>query len=124
MRVFIIEPCKTQGKYILIERYINKKHNIYIEAGFKSNGASVPRLFWWLLPPFHPDYIEACFVHDKFCDMQKYRQADKLFNALLKEHPRSKKYRRVLFVGGVKLWHFIAYREDNKPRMWLKLIKK
>jgi len=34
-----------------------------VPQGFISNGASVPRAFWALIPPFGP-YAAACVVHD------------------------------------------------------------
>jgi hypothetical protein len=37
---------------------------IVIPKGFKTDGASVPRLLWWLFPPFGGDYDQAAVLHD------------------------------------------------------------
>lgn len=115
-----IRPVK--GGYILINTFIFA--DVCVKRGFVSNGASVPRMLWWLLPPFHPDYIIACFTHDYLCDKEQYKKADRVFNLMLKLHPRSKKWRRVLMVNAVKLWHKIAYDVNNQKRFWFKLIQK
>ena len=35
-----------------------------VPAGFEFDGASVPRLFWWLLPPLSGESAEAAALHD------------------------------------------------------------
>lgn len=35
-----------------------------IPVGFETDGASVPRLLWWLYPPFGADYECAAVLHD------------------------------------------------------------
>lgn len=37
---------------------------IVVPAGFVTDGASVPRLLWWLFPPFGGNYDEAAVIHD------------------------------------------------------------
>ena len=39
---------------------------ISVPTGFKTDFASVPRLFWWLLPPWGK-YGKAAVVHDYLC---------------------------------------------------------
>jgi len=118
--IISIKPVKNGYEVLNSFRF----GDVIIKQGFISNGASVPRVFWWLLPPFHPDYITACIIHDYLCDKGCYLKADIVFNFALKYHPRSKKYRRVLFMSAVKSWHFVAYDNNNQDRAWLKLIKK
>jgi hypothetical protein len=43
----------------------------WIPPGFESDGASVPRLMWWLYPPFGEAYEPATWLHDAL-----YRQAE------------------------------------------------
>jgi hypothetical protein len=57
----------------LIVSHINERHWIVeqdwrtkfctVKAGFVSNGASVPRIFWWLEPPAGR-LFEAAVLHD------------------------------------------------------------
>jgi Protein of unknown function (DUF1353) len=36
-------------------------------AGALTDGASVPRLLWWLFDPYCGKYREAAVVHDEYC---------------------------------------------------------
>lgn len=38
-----------------------------VPAGYLSDGASVPRIFWWVLPP-QGDYGQAAVLHDYLCE--------------------------------------------------------
>jgi hypothetical protein len=40
---------------------------VYVPAGYLSDGASVPRVFWELIPPWGP-YGQAAVVHDMLCE--------------------------------------------------------
>lgn len=42
--------------------------NVRVPAGFTSDGASVPRPLWWLLPSWGR-YSSAAIVHDYLCRM-------------------------------------------------------
>lgn len=42
-----------------------------VPAGSESDGASVPRLLWWLYPPFGESYEPATWLHDEL-----YRNAE------------------------------------------------
>jgi hypothetical protein len=42
------------------DRYID------VETGFRTDGATIPRFLWWLLPPMG-EYSQACTLHDKLC---------------------------------------------------------
>jgi hypothetical protein len=44
-----------------------------VETGFKTDGATIPRLLWWLLPPMG-EYSQACTLHDKLCQTYKITQ--------------------------------------------------
>lgn len=50
--------------------YIGEKgsaHWISIDEGYLTDGASVPRLFWSLVPPMGR-YAAAAVIHDKLCE--------------------------------------------------------
>lgn len=56
-----------------------------VPAGFRSDGASVPVLFWWFMPP-RGDHLRAAILHDFFCDhpeVCRQRTADALFIEML-----------------------------------------
>lgn len=40
---------------------------VTVPAGYLSDGASVPRMVWWLLPPWGA-YGQAAVVHDLLCE--------------------------------------------------------
>lgn len=40
--------------------------HVDVESGFLTDGATVPRWLWWLLPPIG-EYSQACTLHDKLC---------------------------------------------------------
>lgn len=42
---------------------------ITVPAGYDTDFASVPRLFWRILPP-HGPYVPAAVVHDWLCDLR------------------------------------------------------
>lgn len=37
-----------------------------VETGFLTDGATIPRFLWWLLPPID-EYSQATTLHDKLC---------------------------------------------------------
>jgi len=56
--------------------------DITVPAGFESDGASIPRLFWWLIGgPFSGKYRDAAVLHDYLCKHPDYtrKQADDIF---------------------------------------------
>jgi len=58
---------------------------VSVPKGFVTNGASVPRIFWWLCAPMAGPFGEASVVHDylysSFSDCQSRSFADKaLYN--------------------------------------------
>lgn len=44
---------------------------ITVPAGFMTDGASVPRILWWFLPPWGDRATRAAIIHDFACDMLK-----------------------------------------------------
>lgn len=49
------------NKWQLIENW--QSPFLFIPAGFETDGASVPRLFWWFASP-SGDLFEAAIIHD------------------------------------------------------------
>jgi len=94
------------NKVILVKPFRVSKEFV-IPAGYKSNGANIPRLFWWFIPPFKPKYLPAVIAHDWLCDKERYKEADEMFEKLLLEIEDSFKTR--VMIRAVKLYHKIFY---------------
>ena len=124
-----------EGRFALIERW---KCNYIVGAGFENlaiqkdyatNGASIPRVFWWILSPFDPRYIEETTIHDNLCDRKQYKRADAWFEQLLIDNDEIAAWHRKVFISSVKGWHWVAYQdagyfEQAEPRAWLRIVKK
>jgi len=97
-------------------RFILKKpfriENIQIPKGYKTNGANIPRIFWWFIPPFKPKYLPAVIVHDYLCDKDKYTLADDLFEKILVDYIENS-FRTRIMVKAVRLYHKIKYGVYN-----------
>lgn len=68
-----VGSLKVDGKWIRVA--ILQSEFIYdspefglvqVPCGFKSDGASVPKILWNVYPPFGK-YLEAAIIHDWFC---------------------------------------------------------
>jgi len=86
----IVEPIPNTELYILCENAVWTYRGIKytVPKGFKSDGASIPRIFWSLsTTPYHPTVIRAAFFHDYFYQKQPIsrRLADQIFYVLLLE---------------------------------------
>jgi hypothetical protein len=87
-----VVPAKTGGKiYKLAEvlEYVTsvlKEPIITIPAGYESDGASVPRVFWSLFPP-SGQYTAAAVVHDWLCDTRttSWREAHEVFDEAMRD---------------------------------------
>jgi len=44
--------------------YLSSKGTIFVPAGFRSDGASIPRIFWSIFSPFNGDYFDGALIHD------------------------------------------------------------
>lgn len=60
-----------------------------IKKGFKTDGASIPRIFWSLYPPYKSEYFTACVIQDWLCSKaineESIKNAYKLADLALKE---------------------------------------
>lgn len=82
--------------------------DVTVPAGYRTNGADIPRIFWSIFPPNKSDYLPAVIVHDYLCDKDDYIRADKYFEEILRSlgvKPVSK----FLLVFSVKLYHRAKY---------------
>ena len=109
------EDVKLQpapGKKFIVLESISYK-DIVIPKYFATNGADVPRLFWFLYPPNKPDYLPAVLVHDYLCNLEQYEKADKYFEEILISLG-IRKINIFLLVGAVRIYHKIRYKGINK----------
>lgn len=102
--------------------------NLIINTGYTTNGASIPRIFWWILSPFDPRYMEEATIHDNLCDEKQYKRADAWFEQLLIDNDDIKMWHRKAFIKNVKFWHWLAYQnagyfEQAQSRAWLKFLE-
>lgn len=97
--------------------------SVTIPSGYLTDGASVPRLFWWLLPPWGK-YGQAAVVHDILCEhlrMElggteikiKRSHADWLFREAMKEAGISW-IKRTIMYSGVRLFTSLQMRLNRK----------
>lgn len=46
----------------------DRRKEIIVPSGYTTDGASIPKVFWWLLSPFE-NYFKCCTLHDYLCDL-------------------------------------------------------
>jgi len=81
---------------------------VVVPKGYRTDGASVPRLFWWLFPPNRTDYLPCAIIHDYLCDMGRFKEADEMFRACLEEL-RVDWFSRTVMYLAVRIYHLIRY---------------
>lgn len=67
LKVAILNEDDQGNVYTLLEdvTVVWQGHTLVIPAGFKSDGASVPKFFWrWVFPPGDSRALLAAFAHD------------------------------------------------------------
>ena len=114
-----VTPLKG-NKYKVIKKIVYK--DIVVPAGYRTDGANIPRILWSFVPPNKSDLLPAVIIHDYICDQRQYKKADNYFEDVLKSLSVNKTLIKIL-VTGVRVWHKVAYTEDNQDRAWFKLLK-
>jgi len=76
----ILKPT-FDNKFILDNDY--EIAGIKISKGYETNGADVPRVFWWFIPPFKPKYLPAIIVHDFLFENKQYKKGNDIFEQIL-----------------------------------------
>ena len=99
-----ISPTQD-NKYVLLDDY--KILNVTVPKYYKTNGANIPRVFWFIIPPFKPKYLPAVIVHDYLCDKEEYTRADEMFTSIL--HNIEKSWKTTTMIWAVKAYHKIKY---------------
>ncbi|EAI2953512.1 DUF1353 domain-containing protein [Campylobacter coli] len=96
-----------KDKFEVVENYEFSLPNYkgIVPKGFKTDSASIPRLFWSLFPPFKSEYFSACVVHDFLCEKANSRSDYKIADLALKE--------AMAFLGCSKFKIFVFYHSCN-----------
>jgi hypothetical protein len=85
-KVKIFTQTLEDGQEVLLASF--RYRDQVVPAGFVFDGASTPRLFWSIIPPFKKTKRAAC-VHDWMCKNAKNnkdrKKADQYFLQALKE---------------------------------------
>jgi len=99
----------ASNKLELLKSY--KYKNITVPKGFITDGATVPRWFWIVVPPFKPRHLPAVIIHDYLIDRGEITIGNKLFRELLLSLEDTWKTR--LMVTAVD-WYWKYYRTLRK----------
>jgi hypothetical protein len=104
---FWLQPLRNH-KFKLIKD-VNYR-DLTIPKNFRTDGASVPRVFWCIYPPNRTDYLPCAVIHDYLCDRGEYKKADKYLKECLKEIGASK-ITIFTFYYAVRIYHKLRYKE-------------
>lgn len=107
-----IDPKDWKRPFVLTRDFTFEGWNVKVTvpAGFRYDGASVPRLLWWWIPPFDPRIFRAATIHDQLYWEQTTERAiaDAIFLSImaLDGMPRLKRWAAYLGVrlGGWRPW--------------------
>lgn len=112
----LLEPAG--GKFWSLARdlvYLGARERFTIPAGFRTDLASVPRVFWSVLPPFG-DYAPAAVLHDALCRDPDISYADadgmlwRVTGQLVDDHgrPLIPAWQRQALYRGVQVGHTLG----------------
>lgn len=122
-RVKISQPVLKpfdKDRFELVEDYSYKE--ITIKAGYKTNGADIPRLFWAVFPPNSPEYLSAVVMHDWLCDeaeriyklnfkpkaKERFKFADKTLREMML-NLGCNRLKTNIFYYACRAWHRLKY---------------
>ena len=117
----VVRPVQGTSRAQVVEGYTVKSRNwsIRVPAGFITDWASVPRVFWRLFPPWGP-WSPAALVHDwlYFEQPVSRKEADLVFLDIMRRIGVPFLTRRMMYwgvrVGGWHAWRTHARRRASK----------
>lgn len=98
--------------------YQGKKERFVVPAGFITDFASVPRILWWIFPPYG-EFTKAAVLHDYLYETGQVPRwdADGLFRRVMREL-RTRPTRRWFMWGGVRTLGWLAYQKKKEIRRY------
>lgn len=87
--------------------------DVTVPKGYMTNGADIPRVFWWLIPPNKSDCLPAVIVHDYLCDHGLHWKADWYFDEILRDL-KVNRVCRFIMVTAVRTYHTHKYGKEMK----------
>lgn len=125
---------KLKKDYWVVKRsfiyFINDKNDyVYVPKGYLTDGASVPRIFWSIIPPWGK-YGQSCVLHDYLCEYPYYfndltsytlnrKKVNTIFNDAMKATDVPK-FTRSLIYSGVELYRKTintGFEPKNVPKV-------
>lgn len=104
---------KTGFKFYIDERDDNRW--AFVPANYLTDGASVPRPFWWLLPPWGI-YGQAAVLHDHLCETLTILESGVV--CTITRARADSIFKQAMKVAGVPAWKrnlmYIAVRVEAK----------
>lgn len=99
-RLLIEEDGPGYWRVARVLTYKGNTDTFVIPVGFRTDLASVPRIFWVVLPPFGA-YQRAAVIHDFLCRQPdvSYKDADGIFRRILLEEGVPPRTAQVLYLG-------------------------
>lgn len=111
--------------YIGVE---NSTRYVDVETNFKTDGATIPRWLWWLLPPIG-EYTQCTTLHDKLCTTyyiiemvggkeQRVPITRKQIDAILKESLdvlEVTPWKKKVIMTGVNVYRIVKNPTSPKP---------
>ena len=116
LKKVIVMPNGTYN-FEVYEDYTYK--GFTVPAGYITDGASVPRIFWSIFPPYKPEYFTAVIVHDYLCEQARYLheflEADDVLLEMLGDL-RIDRLQKFILYYSCRWYHKIRYRKyKDKP---------
>ena len=101
--ILLPESRSDVTRYVLIGDF--KYAGFEVPSGFVTDGLTIPRIFWSILPPIHR-YFPAAIIHDYLLTQVSRVEADREFKIVLKKLNISR-VRRFLMAAAVRLYSTI-----------------
>lgn len=117
--VTVKEISDTHWKLLKTITYKSHTHTFVVPQGFKTDFASVPRIFAWLVPPYGK-YTKAAILHDYLCVtlLIDRSHADGIFRRAMRELGVSF-LRRWLMWAAVRAGARLADTNPKEFTVWL-----
>ena len=109
----LVTPLSDGRTWIIVSPFsyeVREGETIIVPSGFKTDFASVPRPFWWIIPQWGK-YGSAAVVHDLLYQtgIRKRKEADTIFLQAMKESNVGWLTRYIMY-WAVRAFGYFAYR--------------